>query len=96
MAVGSAPPDKEQAELILCRLAGVYFPAGNSTDRFVTEFLSRKSETRLADPDAGTRYKTLVEQIPAVIFVALLGEGPAEAYVSPYIEQVLDLLRKSG
>jgi PAS domain S-box-containing protein len=92
MASGSGPPDKEQAELILDRLAGVYFPdghSGSSADRFVAEFLSRKPETRLADPDAGTRYKTLVEQIPAVIFVALLGEGTGEAYVSPYIEQVL-------
>ncbi len=92
MPAGSGAPDKEQAEEIVSRLAGVYLPARNSgdtADRFVTEFLIRKSETRLADPDAGTRCKTLVEQIPAVIFVALLGEGTGEAYVSPYIEQVL-------
>jgi PAS domain S-box-containing protein len=89
MASGAGPPDKEQAEIILSSLASVYFPSDTSADRFVTEFLSRKRETRLADPDAGTRYKTLVEQIPAVIFVALLGEGTGEAYVSPYIEQLL-------
>ena len=35
------------------------------------------------------RYKTLVEQIPAVIFMAFLDEGVSEAYVSPHIETVL-------
>jgi PAS domain S-box-containing protein len=35
------------------------------------------------------RYQTLVEQIPAVIFMAFLDEGVSKAYVSPQIETML-------
>jgi PAS domain S-box-containing protein len=35
------------------------------------------------------RYQTLVEQIPAVIFMAFLDEGTSKAYVSPQIETLL-------
>jgi PAS domain S-box-containing protein len=38
---------------------------------------------------AEARYRTLVEQIPAVTFLAALGEGKNEVYVSPHIEQML-------
>ncbi|MDQ2856106.1 MAG: ATP-binding protein [Acidobacteriota bacterium] len=36
-----------------------------------------------------TRYRTLVEQIPAVVFMAYLDQGIGEAYVSPHIESLL-------
>ena len=51
--------------------------------------MRHKSDPALEGPDAETRYRTLVEQIPAVIFVALLGEASGEAYVSPHIERTL-------
>ena len=35
------------------------------------------------------RFRTLVEQIPAVVFLAALGEGENEVYVSPQIESLL-------
>ena len=35
------------------------------------------------------RYRTLVEEIPAVTFMAALDEGVSELYVSPQIEQLL-------
>ncbi len=35
------------------------------------------------------RFRTLVEQIPAVTFMAVLGEGKNEVYVSPHIEAML-------
>ena len=38
---------------------------------------------------AETRYRTLVEQIPAVTFMAALGEDQNEIYVSPHIEALL-------
>ena len=38
---------------------------------------------------AELRFRTLVEQIPAVTFMAVLGEGKNEVYVSPHIEQLL-------
>ncbi|MGH9357260.1 MAG: PAS domain S-box protein [Terriglobia bacterium] len=39
------------------------------------------------------RYRVLVEQIPAVVFMALLDGGVSEAYVSPQVEQVLGFSR---
>lgn len=40
-------------------------------------------------PDVEAGYRTLVEQIPAVVFMAFLDKGIGEAYVSPQIEAVL-------
>jgi PAS domain S-box-containing protein len=38
---------------------------------------------------AERRFRALVEQIPAVTFMAVLGEGKNEVYVSPHVEQML-------
>jgi PAS domain S-box-containing protein len=40
------------------------------------------------------RYHTLVEQIPAVVFMAYLDQGIGEAYVSPHIEALLGFTRE--
>ncbi len=40
-------------------------------------------------PEIDARYRTLVEQIPAVVFMAFLDRGIGEAYVSPQIETIL-------
>ncbi len=45
------------------------------------------TEQRLAT--AEKRFRTLVEQIPAVTFMAVLGEGKNEVYVSPHVERIL-------
>lgn len=46
-------------------------------------------------PDAaGLMYRTLVEQIPAIVFMADLERGVSEAYVSPYIEATLGFSRE--
>jgi PAS domain S-box-containing protein len=62
---------------------------------------SRKSGQRLPEstglvslnedsqPSLEARYRVLVEQIPAVVFMAYLDGGLGEAYVSPHIEQML-------
>jgi len=42
-----------------------------------------------APPTLEARYRVLVEQIPAVVFMAMLDGGLSEAYVSPHIEQTL-------
>ncbi len=47
----------------------------------------RSTEERLRAAEA--RFSTLVEQIPAVTFMAVLGEGDNEMYVSPHVEQLL-------
>jgi PAS domain S-box-containing protein len=43
---------------------------------------------------AESRYQTLVEQIPAVTFMAALDEGETELYVSPQIESLLGFSQK--
>ncbi len=40
-------------------------------------------------PEIDARYRTLIEQIPAVVFMAFLDKGIGEAYVSPQIEAIL-------
>jgi PAS domain S-box-containing protein len=40
-------------------------------------------------PSLDARYRTFVEQVPAVIFMAFLDRGISEAFVSPHIESVL-------
>lgn len=47
----------------------------------------RSMEERLKAAEA--RFVTLMEQIPAVTFMAVLGEGENEMYVSSHIEQML-------
>lgn len=45
-------------------------------------------------PSLADRYRVLVEQIPAVVFMGYLDGGISEAYVSPHIEQVLGFSRE--
>ncbi len=40
-------------------------------------------------PNLEAKYRTLVEQVPAVVFMAYLDRGIGEAYVSPRIEEVM-------
>src|ERR1700678_2664044 len=42
-----------------------------------------------AAPSVDLRYKTLVDQIPAVVFLAPLEYGVGETYVSNYVQSVL-------
>ena len=88
----------QEAESILAQLASALFPGGvgdlpqltwpdpfapqNGRPRHAS---SRDANLRTAE----LRYRTLVEQIPAVTFMAALGEGDNEVYVSPHIEALL-------
>lgn len=45
-------------------------------------------------PTMDARYRILVEQIPAVVFMAFIDGGLSEAYVSPQIEGVLGFSRE--
>src|SRR5262245_49496713 len=40
-------------------------------------------------PGVETRYRILIEQIPAVVFMAFLDQGVREAYISPQVETLL-------
>lgn len=78
-----------EAENTLLELAAA-FPKVNSISELDALTLLKGSKSigvTLADVDA--RYQTLVEQIPAVVFMAFLDKGIGEAYVSPQIEEML-------
>jgi PAS domain S-box-containing protein len=65
------------AEAALAELAAGNFPEG----------VSFESSNSILTSDA--RYRALVEQIPAVVFLAPMEGGLSEAYVSPQIETIL-------
>jgi PAS domain S-box-containing protein len=71
-------PELASAGGVLTSLAQVFFPAGFRTPPAEPEA-----------PTAETKYRTLIEQIPAVVFLAYLDRGLGEAYVSPQIEHLL-------
>lgn len=50
---------------------------------------ANEGATSVVLPEVDARYRTLVEQIPAVVFMAFLDKGIGEAYVSPQIEAIL-------
>jgi PAS domain S-box-containing protein len=78
------------AEDFLRALANLSIPIEAAGGEFFLSFFEKLPVTRAVErPDVEARYKTLVEQIPAVIFMAFLDEGVSEAYVSPHIEKVL-------
>jgi PAS domain S-box-containing protein len=80
------------AEAILSKLASTYSQSGvDSFDAF-SEFLEGADgnitpETPL--PNLEAKYRALVEQLPAVVFMAYLDRGIGEAYVNPQIEATL-------
>lgn len=75
--------DLFEAENVLTQLASVFFsidPINKRTSQAVIE-----NEL----PSVTDTYRILVEQIPAVVFIAFFDKGFGEAYVSPQIEQSL-------
>jgi len=91
-----------EAEGILASLAAALFPSGPPGIEQLTwpekgnvaaeSDVPLDAETRLRL--AEKRFRALVEQIPAVTFYAVLGEGKNEVYVSPHIEQLLGFTQR--
>lgn len=91
-----APQD---AEGLLSELASALFPTGAADVRQLTwpdsipqpanRVVAWRSEREAKLRTAELRYRTLIEQIPAVTFMAVLGEGENEIYISPHIEALL-------
>jgi PAS domain S-box-containing protein len=92
-AVVEADLDPLEAEQILQGLAGVFSRQHNpATARRVVYPPGRPDQAWSEDtqlPNLEARYRALVEQIPAVVFMAYLDRGIGEAYVSPQIEAAL-------
>jgi PAS domain S-box-containing protein len=90
-----AEPDLSpaQAEEILQGLAGVfsrrYNPASARRVMYPPEGPDQGRSEDVLLPNLEARYRALVEQIPAVVFMAYLDRGIGEAYVSPQIEAAL-------
>jgi PAS domain S-box-containing protein len=96
-----APQD---AEGLLSELASALFPDGAGNLRQLTwpeaapqpanKIVAWRSEREAKLRTAELRYRTLIEQIPAVTFMAVLGEGENEIYISPHIEALLGFTQK--
>jgi PAS domain S-box-containing protein len=81
-----------EAESLLVDLAAVFLsnPAHQSASAdSLSEDKEDKEDQEEEFPKADAIYRALVEQIPAVIFMAHLDRGIGEAYVSPQIEASL-------
>jgi PAS domain S-box-containing protein len=91
--------NNDDAVALLEGLAAAFFPHESRGLEHLTwaEQQAHAAEKKLDGPAAieeklraaELRFRTLVEQIPAVTFMAVLGEGKNEVYVSPHIEQML-------
>jgi two-component system CheB/CheR fusion protein len=73
-----------EAEQTLADLAGVFFQTA-----------PRAEESPAGpEPTIEARYRVLLDQIPAVVFMAYLDQGIGQAYVSPQIEAALGFSQK--
>ena len=91
------PLTYEQAEAVLDGLARAFSPASGEGNYLVSTLTERLSED--ANPEAKrikaeARYRALVEQLPAVTFMAALDDGFNELYISPQIETMLGFTQK--
>jgi PAS domain S-box-containing protein len=85
-------PNPVEAEEILQDLAGVFARHNPPNARRIVYPPGHPDQGWSADselPNIEARYRALVEQIPAVVFMAYLDQGIGEAYVSPQIEAAL-------
>src|SRR5271156_1894576 len=90
-------PDIAEAEAILLDLAKVFAdPALTALLPVLNQFTENRpalgSDVQAPNPEA--KYRALLEQIPAVVFMAYLDRGISEAYVSPQIEAALGYSRE--
>ena len=82
----------EQAEAILAGLADTYAGEDSQSRNILHHLFERIEQSPAADgslPNLEAKYRALLEQLPAVVFMAYLDRGIGEAYVSPQIEATL-------
>jgi PAS domain S-box-containing protein len=78
-------PGIAEAESVLADLAAVFFQDSPPSAKFASA---------AGVPNVEARYRILLDQIPAVVFMAYLDQGIGEAYVSPHIEKTLGFSQK--
>src|SRR5947209_2326072 len=78
-----------EAEAMLSELAAVFLnsSASASDNHSIGERIEGGDGQE--SPTRESMYRVLVDQIPAVVFIAYLDRGLGEAYVSPQIESAL-------
>ena len=86
MEDGNTKVGLDNAQGILEQLAAA-FPLVNTVT--VPSHSPTLLDVNASLPERDARYQTLIEQIPAVVFMAFLDKGIGEAYVSPQIEAIL-------
>ncbi len=85
---GHSKADPEQAEMLLREVAAAF-----RRREFGTEAMQELPPEGLAS-SIEAKYRALLEQIPAVVFMAYIDRGTSEAYVSPEIEAALGYSRE--
>jgi PAS domain S-box-containing protein len=86
---GGTLPNLAEAEAVLLDLARVFSAsAANPSDA------QHPLAADAQEPNLETKYRALLEQVPAVVFSANLDRGISEAYVSPEIELLLGYSRE--
>ena len=82
----------EEAEAILSGLASTYSNLKIEASGTWHHFVERSNQSPVPEgqlPNLEAKYQALLEQLPAVVFMAYLDRGIGEAYVSPQIEATL-------
>jgi PAS domain S-box-containing protein len=89
---GADLPDIAEAEAVLLDLARAFVDPGLNPVPSLEDFARNGQDARA--PNLEAKYRALLEQIPAVVFMATLDRGISEAYVSPQIEAALGYSRE--
>jgi len=87
-------PDLAEAEAVLLDLARVFADTALDSAALLDAFPETGKEAADAAPNLEAKYRALLEQIPAVVFMAYLDRGISEAYVGPQIEAALGYSRE--
>ena len=89
-------PDIADAEAVLLELASVFADSTvkSSYDAGQSSTNGNEPSPDPRAPNLEAKYRALLEQIPAVVFMAYLDRGISEAYVSPQIEAALGYSRE--
>jgi PAS domain S-box-containing protein len=81
-----------RAEATLMDLAGIFPQSTDNLDCFTEDMHPPVADTQA--PNLEAKYRALLDQMPAVVFMAYLDRGISEAYVSPQIEAALGYSRE--